>query len=93
MLDETICMIKCVGKGFLHNFINEYTFFYQYQPRSEQIVDKKSVPILQPKVVNDQEVLEKDVPKIKEEISTKIELEKDKPDIVKEGKGRIHKKE
>lgn len=47
------------------------------------MIDKKSVQILQPKVITDQEVLEKDAPKVKEEVSSKVDIMKEKLD--KEG--------
>lgn len=62
-----------------------YVYFPQYQPRGDQIIDKKNVPILPSKVVSDDEVLEKDSPKVKKEISTNVDLEKDKPEAAKEG--------
>lgn len=71
-----------------------YVYFPQYQPRGDQIIDKKNVPILPSKVVSDDEVLEKDSPKVKKEISTNVDLEKDKPEAAKEGRDiisqRIH---
>lgn len=60
-----------------------YVYFLQYQPRGDQINDKKNVPILPSKV--DDEVLEKDSPKVKKEIPTNVDLEKDKTEAVKEG--------
>ncbi|XP_052685701.1 uncharacterized protein LOC128165324 isoform X5 [Crassostrea angulata] len=57
-------------------------FQTMYQPRGDQINDKKNVPILPSKV--DDEVLEKDSPKVKKEIPTNVDLEKDKTEAVKE---------
>ncbi|XP_056019208.1 uncharacterized protein LOC125667992 isoform X4 [Ostrea edulis] len=56
------------------------TFQSLYQSRGDQMIDKKSVQILQPKVITDQEVLEKDAPKVKEEVSSKVDIMKEKLD-------------
>ncbi|XP_061182021.1 uncharacterized protein LOC133190416 isoform X2 [Saccostrea echinata] len=55
-----------------------------YQSRDDQMIDKKSVQILQPKVVSDQEILEKDVTTVKEEVASKVNKEREKNDITKE---------
>jgi hypothetical protein len=49
------------------------------------MVDKKSVQSLEPKVITDPEVLDKDAPKVKEEVSSKVDVAKEKLDITKEG--------